>query len=231
MTEKNYDKIVISLGGSIFFNSKGKIDVDRIKKYGEVLDDLASKYKVFVVVGGGKIARDYINAARNLKADETTCDSIGISITRINALLLAMSVKNAPKIIPKTFEEAYKLSNYYKVIIMGGTFPGHTTDATAALLAEYVGARVLLNATAVDGVYTKDPRIYSDAKKIERITPSELLGILIQSEAKAGSSSVLDILSVKIIERSKIKTVVFLGTPENIKKAASGEKIGTIIEN
>ncbi|RLI02802.1 UMP kinase [Candidatus Bathyarchaeota archaeon] len=222
------NKIVISLGGSVFLENG--LDVEKIKDYGKAIDSIAEKYKVFVVVGGGKIARDYINAARLLGGDETTCDKIGIEVTRINALILALCIKKAPKIVPKSFEEAYKLSNYHRVIVMGGTFPGHTTDATAALLAEYIGAKLLLNATAVDGIYTKDPKEHSDARKIDRISPKELLEIVIQSGAKAGSSGVLDVLSVKIIERSKIKTIVFLGTPENIKKAAEGKKIGTVIE-
>jgi Uridylate kinase len=52
---------------------------------------------------------------------------------------------------------------------MGGTEPGHTTDTVAMLLAERIGANVMINATSVDGVYTADPRKDSSARKLENL--------------------------------------------------------------
>ncbi len=216
-------KLVISLGGSM-------LRLDKIKDYAKVLDDIARDHKVFVVVGGGRIAREYINTARSLGADETFCDYIGILATRLNAMLLISALKSSPKVVPKDFIEAYELSKAYDIIVMGGTFPGHTTDATAALLAEFVNADMLLIATSVDGVYSKDPKVCSDAIKFDRLPASKLVEIVSKSTAKAGSSVVVDLLAAKIIERSKIKTVVFFGEPENILRVVRGEEIGTVIE-
>ena len=220
-------KIVLSLGGSVFINN---FDANRIRRFAEVIDRVAEEHKMFVVVGGGKIARDYINIARELGADNTFCDYIGINVTRLNAMLLCSALKKAPKIIPKDFTEAYELSKDYDVIVMGGTFPGHTTDATSALLAEFIGADLFLNATSVDGVYTDDPKKNPNAKKLDKISAKELVKIVSKYEASAGASFVLDLLAAKIIERSKIKTIIFLGEPENIEKVIRGENIGTIIE-
>jgi len=216
-------KLVISLGGSM-------LRLDKIKDYAKVLEDIARDHKVFVVIGGGRIAREYINTARSLGADETFCDYIGILATRLNAMLLISALKSSPKVVPKDFIEAYELSKAYDIIVMGGTFPGHTTDATAALLAEFVNADMLLIATSVDGVYSKDPKAYSDAIKFDRLPASKLVEIVSKSTAKAGSSVVVDLLAAKIIERSKIKTVVFFGEPENILRVVRGEEIGTVIE-
>ena len=223
-------KVVISLGGSVLVG-KG-FDAERIKAYAEVIEKLAEKHRIFVVVGGGRVARDYINTARKLGANETFCDCIGIEVTRINAMLLASAIKNAPREIPKDFGRAYELSANHQVVVMGGTFPGHTTDATAALLAEFIGADILLNATSVNGVYSADPRKDPNAVRFERLTAKELVEIVSAGESKAGSSNVMDLLAAKIIERSGIKTVIFLGTPENIEKALNGkvEEIGTIVE-
>lgn len=220
-------KVVISLGGSVLgFNA------ERIRRFADVIEEVSKDNKVFVVVGGGRIAREYINIARELGADNTFCDYMGIEVTRLNAMLLASALKSAPKKVPKDFIEAYELSKIYDVIVMGGTFPGHTTDATSALLAEFVKADILLNATSVDGVYSEDPKVNPNAKRFERIKVGDLIEIVAKAEAKAGGSFVMDLLALKIIQRSKIKTVVFLGEPENILKVLEGNfsEIGTLIE-
>ncbi|NHW89044.1 MAG: UMP kinase [Archaeoglobales archaeon] len=216
-------KIVLSLGGSVFEG------VERIREFANVLDEIAEENKLFVVVGGGKMARELIEKARNLGANEVMCDYLGIAVTRINAMLLAFAMKNSAKRIPENFIEAEELSKNYKAVVMGGTFPGHTTDATAALLAEFVGADLFLNATSVDGIYSEDPRKNPNAYKFEKISPRELLMLVAKEQAKAGVNVVMDILAVKILERSKIKAVVFRGEPENIKRIVNGEKIGTLV--
>ncbi len=215
-------KVVISLGGSVIG--------DRVKDFASVLDDLAEKHQLFIVVGGGKLAREYISKAREFGANETFCDYIGIAATRINAMLLIAAMKTAAKKVPADFVEAEELSRTNRAVVMGGTFPGHTTDATAALLAEFVGAELLINATNVDGVYSDDPRKNRDAVRYEKLNPSELVEIVAKASMKAGANVVIDLLAAKIVERSKIKTCVILGTPENIVKAVEGEIVGTIIE-
>lgn len=219
-------KLVISLGGSVFGN-----DVEKIKKFAEVFDRLAEEHVLFIVVGGGKLAREIITRARELGANETMCDYLGIAVTRINAMLLAFAMKNSAKKIPENFIDAEELSKIYKAVVMGGTFPGHTTDATAVLLAEFVNADLFLNATAVDGIYSEDPNKNPNAVKFEKISPKELLDLVAKTSMRAGANVVMDLLSVKILERSKIRAVVFKGEPENIQRIIEGEKIGTVIED
>lgn len=218
-------RVVISLGGSVFEG-----DAQRIKSYADVLDRISDENELFVVVGGGKLAREIIKKARELGANETMCDYLGIAVTRINAMLLAYAMRNSAKKIPENFIEAEELIRSYKAVVMGGTFPGHTTDATSALLAEFVRADLFLNATSVDGVYSEDPKKNPNAKKLEKIKPSELVRLVSSFSMEAGANVVMDILSTKIIERSKIKTIIFKGEPENILKVLRGEKIGTIVE-
>ncbi len=217
--------IVVSLGGSILFN---ELSVEKIREYASIFSEVSEK--VAVVVGGGRIAREYIGALRDLGGSETLCDYAGIEVTRLNALLLAQAMKDAPKVIPKDFREVELLLRSYDRVVMGGTFPGHTTDATAALLAEYMRAERLLIATNVEGVYTDDPAKNPDARLLERLTPEELVEIVRKSKVTAGSKSVVDLLAAKIIERSGIPTLIFKGTPENLKRALKGEIVGTIVK-
>lgn len=217
-------KIVISLGGSVFESS-----VEKIKRFAEVFDEISRFHQVFIVVGGGKLARELIAKAKELGANEAMCDYIGIAVTRLNAMLLAFSMKNSTKKIPESFIEAEELAKNHRAVIMGGTIPGHTTDATAALLAEFVNADLFLNATSVDGIYSDDPKRNPNAIKFEKMSPGELLEIVVKQKASAGVNVVMDVLAAKILERSRIKTVVFKGEPENILKVIKGERIGTLI--
>jgi len=219
-------KIVLSLGGSVFMRD---FSADRVRRFAKAIEDISRDNKVFVVVGGGKVAREYIGVARELGADNTMCDYIGIEVTRLNALLLCSAIKECPKRVPTDFREAYELSKSYNVVVMGGTFPGHTTDATSALLAEFVGADVLLNATSVDGIYSEDPRKNPKAEKFDKIRAEDLLKIVLRLSSTAGASFPLDPLCVKIIQRSGIKAVVFLGEPENIVRVVRGENLGTVV--
>ena len=222
-------RVVLSLGGSMLLRNTSPDTVDSLKEYASVLKRLSEQHELFIVTGGGKTARDYIGIARELGADEAFCDYIGIAVTRINALLLAAALQDAPRTIPQDFREALELSRNYRIVVMGGTFPGHTTDATAALLAEFVSADMLLIATSVDAVYSDDPEKNPDAVRYDRLKPSELIQIVSKIVSKAGSSSVVDLLAAKIIERSGMRTVVFYGTPENIERAIKLET-GTVIE-
>lgn len=216
-------RLVISLGGSVFEGTA------RIREFANVLDEISESHQLFVVVGGGRLARELMAKARELGANETMCDYIGIAVTRINAMLLAFAMKNSAKKIPESFIEAMELAKNHKAVVMGGTIPGHTTDATAVLLAEFVNADLFLNATSVDGIYSEDPKKNPSAVKFEKISPGELLEIVVKQKASAGVNVVMDLLAVKLLERSGIKAVVFKGEPENIRKIVNGEKMGTWI--
>lgn len=219
-------KVVISLSG-IFFE-----DATRIKQIAAVLEEIARSYGLYIVTGGGKIARERIKIARALGANETICDYIGIALTRVNAKLLISALRNAH---PEPFS-AYNevagagLGEEARISVMGGVSPGYTTDAVAAILAEYVNADLFIDVTSVDGVYDADPRKYPEAKKYDKLTAKELVALTAKEELKAGSRIVIDPVAAKIIERSGIKTIVIDGSnPRDILNAVQGKHHGTAI--
>ena len=165
-----------------------------------------------VVTGGGVAARDYINVARSVGANEVACDFIGIEVTRLNAQLLISALgDNAFPEPPRTYKEAEAALTSGKIVVMGGVIPGQTTDAVSAILAEYMGADLMIIATSVDGVYSADPTTDPDAVKFEKMTAKELVNIVMSTEMKAGSKSPVDPLAAKIIERCNIETIVMDG--------------------
>ncbi len=220
--------IVISIGGSVL----EVMNPQSLREYAKVLKHISNNNTLFAVTGGGHAAREYIRVARDLGASEAMCDAIGIELTRLNARLLIAALGDvAYHEPPLTYKEAINASLTGKIVVMGGVVPGQTTDTVSAILAEYIGADLLINATSIDGVYTSDPRKNRDARKFETMTPEQLIEVVMKSEMIAGVNSPIDLLAAKIIERSGIRTIVLNGkNPWNIVKAIHGEHDGTVIE-
>ena len=220
-------KIVITIGGSIIIKDH---NYKKFMDYAEVLRDLTDENEIFVVVGGGKTARDYIGIARALGVSEALCDDIGIEVTRLNAKLLIAALGDyAYPEVPQNFREARQFANTKRIVVMGGTEPAHSTDAVGSILAEFVGAELLINATSVNGLYNKDPNKYSDAKMYNEVKPSKMIDLMSTKDIKAGTYEFFDMTAIQIIKRSKIKTIILNGGNANNIKTAINGKIGTII--
>ncbi len=195
----------------------------------KLFTDLVGEHHLVVVTGGGQTARYYIRAAREMEVPESLCDHLGILVSRLNARLLVDGLGEYafPK-VPTTIDE---LKHYFasgKIVAMGGLTPGHSTNAVAAIAAETIKADLFVNATDVDGVYTSDPSRDSKAKKLDEVTPDKLHEILSKTEITAGAYDLMDPLALRIIQRSKISTVILNGRlPENVLKALQNEAVGT----
>ncbi len=133
--------------------------------------------------------------------------------------------------IPENFSDAMKEFDNRDITIMGGTSPGHSTDAVAALMAEYINADIFINATNVSGVYDKNPKENKDAKLYEKLSSEALIKLLNKNSAKAGKYELMDFVAAQIIHRSKIKTIFLNGKDlENFRNAIEGKKfVGTEI--
>ena len=208
---KEIEDVVISIGGSILLPEDE--DTSRLTDLADMLKENIAKKNLYLVVGGGRIARQYIYWGRNLGADEATLDHLGIETSRLNARLLKIALgKECYPVPAKDFDEAISAGNHYPIVVMGGTHPGHTTDAVAAMLAERLGTKRLINATSVDGVYTSDPKKDEGAKRLEELSYDELIEIVSKSETGAGPNVVFDPLAARIIKRADINTYVLHGT-------------------
>lgn len=220
-------RIVVSIGGSVLAPD---LAAGRVRGHADVIDGLVhDDHEVAAVVGGGEVAREYISSARELGATEYDLDAIGIDVTRLNARLLITALDSSASPEPATSHESARASlRRGEVAVMGGTVPGHTTDAVAAMLAEMVDADLLVYATSVAGVYSADPNEAPDAERYDRLTPGELVDVISSIETSAGSNAPVDLLAAKIIERSGLCAVVLDGTePDRIADAVAGEFEGT----
>ena len=219
-------RIVIKLSGRIFSMDNVKM----LKDYASFLVKISKIYQPVVVAGGGNIARHYITHARSSGADESTLDELGIEISRLNAKLLIYALKNkAYSHPPTTLQEVRHAVDDGLIVVTGGLHPGQSTNGTAALIAEKIDAEQFLNATDVDGVYDKDPNKFKNAKKFKRIELKNLKNMLVHEDSIAGGYDLMDIVALKIIERSKIKTRILKADIKTLEKAIKGVDVGTEI--
>lgn len=220
-------RVVLRVGGSVLVPSD--IDEGFLSHFVSQAEKLRGKHEVAIEVGSGKYSRAYIGAAQKLGATNTACDQIGLTVSQLNALLLISCMENAYPRVVTEFPEASTALALGKIPILGGTHPGHTNDAVAAMLAEYLRADLLVKITNVSGIYTKDPALHRDAALVPSMTFSDLKGFVLE-EFSAGRSSIIDPLAARVIAQARIQTyVVGKKDAENLGQLVRGKHHGTTI--
>lgn len=222
--------LVIKLTGRVFN------DVELVRRYAQAISGF--KGKVVVVAGGGDFARRYIEAARALTGNESLADTVGIMVSRINALILAYTMRRFRSDVylgvPESLRElgeAYSSSN---VVVMGGLQPGQSTTMVAVLAAEYLGIDTVVNCSNIDALYTDDPRRNPSAKPIREATVDEVLEILRREggRAMAGTYDLIDEWALAIMKRAGLKMIIIDGKdPSRLESYLSrGVFEGTLIK-
>jgi uridylate kinase len=212
--------VVVSIGGSVILSDEA--DEVFLKKLTILFKKISNEYKLYIIVGGGSIARRYIQLGRELGFDENTLDLIGIDVTRVNARIITNLLGISNKEIPHTTNEAMKLN--FPIIVMGGTDPKHSTDLVGAELAEKIHAVRFVNATNVDGIYDKDPNKYTDAIQLKEVTIDSLIIKYGTNWRAAGKNIFMDEPSLEIIKRAKIATYIVNGKRlDQLEKALIGQ--------
>jgi len=223
-------RVVVSIGGSVLAPD---LQARRVESYATAIEGLLEAgHELGVVAGGGGVAREYIGTARALGANEIELDELGIAVTRLNARLLVAALSEAAPPSPaESLAEAETALRRGEVAVMGGTAPGHTTDAVGTALAESVGADLIVFATSVPGVFDADPDAEDGAEKFDELTADELIEVVRSIEIEAGSNAPVDLLAAKLLGRAGLRGIVLDGTdPDAVRRAiGTGEHDGTEI--
>lgn len=230
----HYGRVLLKLSGEALANKK-----DGLYDY-SFMDEVVAKIKqcvlngaqIAIVVGGGNIWRGRAGG----EMDRVRADRMGMLATVINAVALqdafisagvdarvmtAVEIKGVAE--PFVREEAIRHLEAGRVVIFGaGTgSPYFTTDTTAILRAVEIKADIALFAKNIDGVYTADPNVDINAKKIDTISYSEII------EKRLG---VIDLTAASFGLENKLPLLLFgLADPQNIIRGIDGEKIGTYV--
>lgn len=222
-------RIVVRIGGSVVASP---INADLMSKYADIIRIVKQQgHEIVVVVGGGALAREFIGIAKKLSLDINAQDEIAISCSRLFAQLFLKRIGEVgcSKVVI-TLDEAAQCLSEGKVAVMGGLKPGITTDAVAALVAERVDAELLVKGTDQNGVYNKDPRKFTDAIKLDKLSLEQLADILEHNIHQAGLHQIIDPVAMHVLKRKRLKLIVVNGfNPENIVAAIEGKNVGTTI--
>jgi len=169
---------IISLGGSLIVPPAG-IDWKFLKEFRKlILSQIKKNKKFYIIAGGGGTCRDYNKAAsRVIKIMQEDLDWLGIHSTRLNAHLLRTIFHDTahPEIITNP---TIHMPGKESVIIAGGWKPGWSTDYVATMIAQEYEIKTVINLSNIDYAYTKDPKKYKNAQKIEQINWSEFRKIV-----------------------------------------------------
>ncbi len=204
------EKVVISLGGSVLV--PGEDDARYIRSLSQLLIKLSDEYKIFLVCGGGRIARYYIQTGRQLGLDERYLDELGIEATRLNARLVIGTLGGRSNPEPAMdYDQALEAASTYEIVVMGGVEVSITTDTVATELARRAGASRVVNATSVDGVYSADPKSDPRAQRLERLRHEELVKVAGLPVPKAGPTAVFDPLAARLAAKYRIPIMVVHG--------------------
>jgi uridylate kinase len=222
-------RIVVRIGGSVVASP---VNTDLMGKYGDLIRQIRlAGHEVAVILGGGTLAREFIGIARNLNLEHDAQDRIAISVSRLYAQLFMEKLGELGwGKVATSLDEAEQCFSQGKVVVMGGLKPGHTTDTVGALVAERLHADLLVKGTDQEGVYTKDPRKFSDAVKLDKMSFDDLVRVLEHGEHRVGIHQVIDPMAVEVLKRSHMNVIVFNGfKPENLLAAVDGKNVGTVI--
>ncbi len=206
-------RVVLKIGGSLLFDGTS-FNTSRVKNFAQMV---ASTPEIqAIIVGGGSIARIYIQGARALGASEAECDLLGIATSRMNAQLLIRAIGDSayPR-VPESIEDFAKARATGKIVVAGGLQPGQSTTSVAVIIAEFQHADRLIVLTDVDGIYDKDPRKMPNAKRFSSISIDQLLKILQAGagdrQVAAGEYQIFDPVSAEIVKRSKLPVLIMSG--------------------
>lgn len=201
---------------------------------GEVKELVGMGVELGVVIGAGNIFRGVAGASKGM--DRTAADNMGMLATVMNSLAMQDALERSGIVtrvmsaIPmQSVCEPYirrratrHLEKGRVVIFAAGTGnPYFTTDSAGVLRALEIDADVVVKATKVDGVYDKDPMKFEDAVKYDHLTYDDVLQKGLKVMDAAGIALARD--------DSKPIMVLNMGVAGNMKKAALGEAVGTLI--
>lgn len=228
MTKKTY---VISLGGSLIVPEE--IDTDFLKQFRALIISQISKgHKFIIITGGGKICRKYNEALKILASPSNQeLDWMGINITWTNAKLVQLVFgKHAfPEIVK---DPTKKITFKQPVLVGGGWKPGRSSDGATIKYASTYKATTVINLSNIDHIYDKDPRKFSNAKKIEKTSWTEFIKIIGQNWSPGNNAPFFDPAAAKMAKQNKITVINCNGKNlKNVENILSGKPyIGTTIQ-
>ncbi len=231
-----YRRILVKLSGEALMGQDAH-GVNRevlARVVGELKDVVQAGVQLAVVIGGGNILRGGVLGAQGM--DRSTADYMGMLATVINALSLQEALERSD--VPTRVQSALRIDQVAEpyvrrrairhlekgrvVVFAAGTGnPFFTTDTAATLRAMEIGADIMLKATKVDGVYSKDPAKHADAERFDVLHYDEVLDRRL---------AVMDATAITLCRDQNLPLRVFsINKPGSLLRIVRGENEGTLV--
>lgn len=223
------ETIIIAMGGSLLVPEK--IDISFITSLKEMVRYFTDDgYQIALVIGGGKTARIYQKALRDLDITQSeSLDWVGIKSIHLNCELLLRAFSDLD-VHPEVILKPGDLHNITQsVIIVGAWEPGCSSDTDAVEMATASGAQRIINFSNTSHVYSADPRAHPDAQRFEVLSWDDYRNI-IPKDWSPGLSAPFDPVASKKAQSSNITVAILGASIENLQNYLSNKKFeGTII--
>jgi len=237
MGEKSkYKRVLLKLSGEALAGPDGfGIDPFKAEELARYISDITEmEIELAIVIGAGNLWRGRIGLERGM--DRATADYMGMLATVMNAMALmdaleridivtrvqsAIEMKSVAE--PFIRRRAIRHLEKGRVVIFGGGTgnPYFSTDTAAALRATEIDAEIVIKATKVDGVYDTDPMKNPDAVRFDHLTYIETLNRRLK---------VMDSTAISLCMENHMPILVLnLWEPGALRKALSGEPVGTLV--
>ena len=228
-------RVLLKLSGEALAKDNGMgVDFDKVLKIADTIKKACGKdIELAIVVGGGNFWR----GRSNTMMDSCTSDHIGMLATAMNALAIGDALKQVGSDVRvMTSIEMKEIAEHYirdkaikdlekgRIVVFGCGIgsPFFSSDTAAALRAAEINADIILKATNVDYVYTKDPRKYDDYEIIKETSHLNVIKEKLR---------VMDLTAISLCMENNIPIRIFnLNKLNNLRDAIKGKKIGTIIK-
>ncbi len=255
---KQSKRIVVKVGTSTLTYENGRLNLKCIERMAWVLSDLVNQGKEVVLVTSGAIG---VGAARlafserpkemkKKQAAAAVGQAVLIQIYQnffkeynqaiAQILLTKEEIQNEER-KNNTLNTLHTLLNLGIVPIINANDTISTyeiefsdNDNLSAMVAEMVEADLLILLTDIDGLYDKDPRIHTNAKRISYI--SEVTEQIHKMAGQKGSKFSVGGMATKVqaaevCQKAGVNMVVAAGDePTIIHKIIDGEDVGTFFE-
>lgn len=232
-----YKRILLKISGEALAGDAGYgIDTDVLELLADEIKEIHGMgIEIGIVLGGGNIFRGIKGATKGM--DRASADYMGMLATVLNCLALQdvlerkevytrvqSAIEMQELAEPYIRRKAVRHLEKQRVVIFGaGTGnPYFTTDTTAALRGMEIGAQVVIKATKVDGIYDKDPKLSTDAKRFAELTYLDVL---------SKGLKVMDSTAISLCMDNQLPIIVFdMGERGGLKRLVQGEAVGTLVK-
>lgn len=256
MDFSNIGKIVFKVGTSTLTHENGKPDYQKFESLARILSDLHNSGKEIVLVSSGAISVGMDSMRMDVRPSSTSAkqalaavgqselmfiyDKFFSEYNKVIAQVLmtkdAVSMRDRRQNIINTFNEllgfrVIPIVNENDTVATDELVFGDN-DTLSAMVAECVGADLLVIITDIDGLYDKNPAENDDAKLISEVSEitTDLFEIAGGSGSNRGTGGMYTKLqAAQIAKRAGIATAIISGNDlHNIYKLIGGEPVGTV---